>query len=353
MNRRWIRLSLLAGVAVWPAVPVQAKSAAAQAPSEAEKRVYTPADFARFAPKTAYDMLGQVPSFTIRSADTARGLGQASENVLINGQRITDKSGGAADLLKRTSAANVDRIEVVEAGSLGIPGLSGQVANVILKSQTKGSGQFSWNPGFRAHFTKPQYDNLTVSYSSKTGPLDYTVSAAALSGRGGLGGPVTITDRNHNLIETRDEVYHSEYHEFVFKTKVGLDGPGSSLGNLSLTYNPYWSPQFLGDTRLLATGERRSRTNRQTKPGYIADIKGDYVLALGPGRLKAIGLYHREHAPNTTTQILQFDSSGAAPLGTRTYRDARYAEAIAAAEYRRQSGDNGCQDSVARAFTSG
>src|SRR5213082_398060 len=159
-----IRVALSVGAAMAALSPAAAQPATPPAPANVTKRVYTPADFARFAPKTAYDMLSQVPSFTIRSADQERGLGQASENVLINGQRNTDKSGGAVDLLKRTSAANVDRIEIVEAGSLGIPGLSGQVANVILKLQTKGSGQFSWNPGFRAHFTKPPYDNLTVSY---------------------------------------------------------------------------------------------------------------------------------------------------------------------------------------------
>jgi len=334
------------------AAPVLAQTAAPTAAPAAAKRVYTPADFARFAPKTAYDMLTQVPSFSIRSADSERGLGQASENVLINGQRVANKSGGAIDQLQRTSAASVDRIEIVEAGSLGIPGLAGQVANVILKSEAKGSGQFSWNPGFRAHFTKPQYDNLSISYSDRSGPLDYTVSAAALSGRGGLGGPVTIRDANHNLIETRDEVYHSEYHEFVFKTKLGLDGPGSSLGNLSLSYNPYWSPQFLGDTRLLATGERRSRVNRQTRPGFNADVSGDYEFALGPGRLKAIGLYHHEHAPNTVTQILTFDSSGADPLGTRFFRDARYDEAIARGEYNWKSGSNNWQFSLERAFNS-
>ena len=349
---RSIRAMLWAGASIATSTALMAQPAAAAAPASASKRVYTSADFVRFAPKTAYDMLAQVPSFTIRSADQERGLGQASENVLINGQRITDKSGGAVDQLKRTAAQAVDRIEIVEAGSLGIPGLSGQVANIILKSQAKGSGQFSWNPGFRAHFTKPQYDNLTVSYSNKTGPLDYTVSAAALSGRGGLGGPVTITDASHHLIETRDEVYHSEYHEFVFKTKLSLDGPGSSLGNLSLTYNPYWSPQFLGDTRLLATGERRSRTNRQTKPGYNADINGDYEFALGPGRLKTIGLYHREHAPNTTTQILTFDSSGADPSGIRFVRDAHYIEAIGRAEYRWKTGANDWQISLERAFNS-
>src|SRR6476619_6813709 len=68
--------------------PPPAASEATTAGDDAGKQVYTPADFARFAPKTAYDMLVQVPSFSIRGADTERGLGQASENVLINGQRI-------------------------------------------------------------------------------------------------------------------------------------------------------------------------------------------------------------------------------------------------------------------------
>ena len=95
------------------------------ATQRAAKLVYTPADFARFAPKTAYDMLVQVPGFTIKSPspdELERGLGQATENVLINGQRIANKSGGAVDQLKRTSAASVERIEIVDAASLGIAG---------------------------------------------------------------------------------------------------------------------------------------------------------------------------------------------------------------------------------------
>ena len=35
---------------------------------------------------------------------------------------------------------------------------------------------------------------------------------------------------------------------------MGLDGPGSSIGNLSLTYTPYWSPQF---TRRYARARQR------------------------------------------------------------------------------------------------
>src|SRR3546814_1276347 len=49
--------------------------------------VYTPADFTRYAPKTALDMLNQVPGFSIRENDTVRGLGQATGHVLFNGAR--------------------------------------------------------------------------------------------------------------------------------------------------------------------------------------------------------------------------------------------------------------------------
>ena len=109
MDRRWIELCLLAGAASCSIAPAYASAPAVVTTNATQKRVYTPADFARFAPKTAYDMLSQVPSFTIRSADTERGLGQASENVLVNGQRIANKSGGAIDQLQRTSASVVER----------------------------------------------------------------------------------------------------------------------------------------------------------------------------------------------------------------------------------------------------
>ena len=152
------------------------------------KRVYAAADFARFAPKTAYDMLAQVPSFTIRSVDTSeRGLGQASENVLINGERIANKSGGAVDQLKKVPATNVDRIEIVDAASLGIAGLSGQVANVMLKQAAKASGQFDWEPSARAHFAKTELLGGSVSYSGDSGPVDYTLSVKNDNGRGAFG----------------------------------------------------------------------------------------------------------------------------------------------------------------------
>src|SRR3954468_17220217 len=211
------RSSLLAGIAVTLSMPALAQSTppadpAASPPPQGNaatraKRVYTPADFARFAPQTALDVLAQVPSFSIRSVDmSTRGIGQASENVLIDGQRITNKSGGAVDQLQRTAASSVERIEIVDAASLGIAGLSGQVANVVLKQAAKASGQFEWNPTARAHYAKPEFFGGSVSYSGRTGPLDYTFSARNGAGRGAYGGPILIFDRNGVLTESRNEI---------------------------------------------------------------------------------------------------------------------------------------------------
>src|SRR5215217_1008281 len=79
-----------------PADPAGTTAPAADAPAAAPTvggpRSYAPADFARYAPRTALDMIQRVPGFTIRDAPQERGLGQASANVLLNGQRIGGKS---------------------------------------------------------------------------------------------------------------------------------------------------------------------------------------------------------------------------------------------------------------------
>jgi len=352
------RLALFTGAAMMAPLPAQAQQpadpAVAPAPQPAtagDRRIFTPADFARFAPKTAYDMLVQVPGFVIRSADQERGLGQASENVLINGQRITNKSGGAADELKRIGAANVERIELVEAASLGIAGLSGQVANVIVKSVGKGSGQFEWRPNVRAHFAEPSLFRGSVSYSGKKGPVDYTFSIKDDAGRGAYGGRVRLYDANGVNFENRDEVLHNESELVTMSGKFKLDGPGSSIGNLTLGYTPYWNPGHVQDRRSRLDGDDRRRVTDTRLKGWYYDINADYEFRLGPGRLKLIGLRHFDHEPIVTTQVTRFDS-GADSQGVRFSRDSRIAETVGRAEYGWKTGKNDWQISFERAFNS-
>lgn len=351
---------LLAGAASLLPAPALAQSTGTADPAvapppvakavTADKRVYTLADFARFAPKTAYDMLSDVPGFTIQTVDTTnRGLGQASENVLINGQRVANKT-GAVDVLQRTPASGVERIEIVDAASLGIAGLSGQVANVILKSNRKASGQYEWDMNARSHFTQPELLGGSVSYSGTQGPVDYTVSVKNDYGRGGIGGPIYIYDSNHVLTELRNEVFHSEHEEVNSEAKFTIHGPGSSIGNLTLGYAPYWNPQHVSDTRVEADGELRSRTDVVDYNGYNGDINGDYTFALGPGHLKLIGFHHWEHDPLVETNILNFITTGADSEGSRFTNDTHSAETVTRAEYGWKGGHNDWQLSLERAF---
>ena len=346
---RLLKIGLMAGVALGTANPALAQPVATT--PGAAKRVFTPADFTRFAPKTAYDLIVQLPGFTLRGADQERGLGQASENVLINSQRVANKSGGAIDELQKISAANVERIEIVEAASIGIAGLSGQVANVFVKGVKKASGQFEWRPDVRAHYAKPNLFRGSVSYSGKSGPVDYTFSVKDDAGRGAFGGPVRLYDANGVNFENRIETLHNESDLVTMSGKFKLDGPGSSVGNLALSYTPYWNPGYRADRRIRLDGANRDRVTETKLNGWYYDVSGDYEFAVGPGRLKLLGLRHFDHEPVITTQVTSFDS-GIDDEGVRFSRDSRIAETVGRAEYGWKAGRNNWQFSLERAFNS-
>lgn len=344
-------VAAVAQVAPAPADPVAAPKSLATVAGKGARR-YAPADFTRFAPRTAYDMLAQIPGFTIKALDQQqqeRGLGQASENVLINGDRITDKSSGAVAQSKRTAIGNVDYIEIVDASALGIAGLSGQVANIVLKGANKAGGQFEWRPDFRAHYARPNLFRGSISYTGKADWLDYTLSVEDQVGRGAIGGPVIFTAADGSLIERRDEVFHSESDTLVIQAKLGFAGPGSAKGHLTLGYSPYWGPVFDRERRLRVGGAASERLRRQHLAGWIYDVNADYEFAAGPGRLKLIGLRHFDHEPIVSTQLERFDG-GQPDQGTRFTRNSHIGETIGRAEYRWKGAQNDWQLSFERAF---
>ncbi len=352
------RAVLLAGSAMLFAWPAAAQEATTSDPAVvpppiasevAGKRIFVPADFARFAPRTAYDMLIQVPGFSLRGASQERGLGQASENVLINGQRSANKSGGAIAELQRVNVSNVERIEIVDAASLGIAGLSGQVANVILKESKTASGQFSWEPEFRAHYANPRLFRGSVSYTDKLGPVDYTFSLENQASRGAYGGPAVISDASGVPFEFRTLDLHSDFDHPTLTGRFGLDGPGSSAGNLSIAWKPYFYDFRNAERRTRTDGDHRDRVTTQSQEGYMFDLNGDYEFALGPGRLKLIGLRHFEHEPTVTLQVTSFDS-GAPDEGIRFFRDVNIGETIARAEYGWKGGRNDWQMTFERTY---
>jgi hypothetical protein len=318
----------------------------------AEKRVFLPADFARFAPRTAFDMVGQLPGFTLQSADTDRGLGQASENLIINGQRITDKSGGASQRLRNVPAGDVVRIEISEAAALGIAGLTGQVANVVLKENRKASGRFTWAPRVRPNYAKPELLAGSASYSGTQGKLDYTLSLQNYGNRGAIGGPdYLILAPDGSLTERREQKVQYNYDNARFGTTLKYGGNGKFQANLNLIYNPYWQRNL--------NSQRRDRTDNNDNDwlttgrasGFVFEGSGDVSFPFLAGRLKFIGLRRYQHDPFTNRQTTQFDND-APDQGTLYGRDSRTGETIGRLEYQWKGGKNDWQISLERAYNS-
>lgn len=195
-------------------------------------RIYTPEDFERFAPRNALDMLSQVPGFTVREDNQGRGLGQASMNVLVNGQRLSSKSQDATDQLRRVTAGNVERIEIVDGATLGIPGLSGQVANVITKGGDI-SGRYEYTTKYRPKYAKPSYIAGEVSVTGSTSHLEWTAALTHNAGRGAAGGPGFITDGLGNVTERRDIYLHMEGELPRLSGSLKWNGPNGMIANLN------------------------------------------------------------------------------------------------------------------------
>src|SRR5688572_27239594 len=185
-------LALLAAQTALPA-PALAQEESGDAPPPVATETlearssYTPADFARFAPRNALDMLRQVPGFSIVSQDQGRGLGQANDNVLVNGERLSSKSDDVFSQLSRITNGRVERIDIVDGATFGIPGLSGQVANVI--TQGGGiSGRFEYRATARPRYAKPSFAGGEVSLAGSTSRIEWTAAFSHGVGRGGAGG---------------------------------------------------------------------------------------------------------------------------------------------------------------------
>ena len=334
-------LPLAMSVALSPA------AMAADAAAVPVTRTYLPAEFVQFAPRTALDLLERVPGFSIRQEDSDRGLGTASGNVLVNGQRISGKSNDVISALGRISVKDVVRIEIVDGATLGIAGLSGQVANVITRS-TGISGQWGYYPEFRQYYTDPRLARFDVSASGAKGPIEYTIGLDNRANRSGAGGPTWIYDANHTLIEERDDEWRGNNDRPRLSGKLAYKGANGALGNVNASYLRVKYDYLETGAR---TGTQGDRTRRVTsiEEGDSYEVGGDYEFAAGIGRLKLIGVATTTDIPSTTEVVTTFVNGGTR-TGNRFSQGGDQTERIGRAEYRWKHGTTDLQLSGEAAF---
>ena len=328
-----------------PIVPGPAGEGVAGAP--ADRRVFTPADFARFAPRTAADMLARVPGFVIRQTADTRGLGEASSNVLIDGRRPSGKTNDALAAVSRIPAANVVRIEIVDAATLNIAGLTGQVANVVVRTATRISGQYAWRPQLGNGVAGPRLTRFDGSASGKAGPVSWTLGLRNDAFREGAAGPTAITGADGAPIERRHDRATDSGEQPKVTAQLALDGPGSSVGTLNLAYNRLFYTHRESGTRTGPGLPDRARVELDHDRDRYGEVGGDYEVALAGGRLKLIALARDEHDP--ADQQVEIVADGAR-TGDRYASVTDQRERVARAEYRWGRTGADWQVSAERAF---
>ena len=322
-------------IAVMGTVPAYAQDDQQPAPAAAngDAQVFEPAYFAQFAPRNALDMVDRIPGFSISGGNDQgqRGLGQATQNVIVNGERLSSKSESVRDQLRRIPATDVVRIEILDGNATSIPGLTGQVANVVYTSNGA-SGQFEWTTGFRPHNTEAQLFGGEISVIGSSGALDYTVSLSNENNRFGADGPVSITDRDGALIESQYSKLSGKFDNPKISTAFSYDFGGDVTANLNLSYGSDFFSRKEPETAIDSAGVTRTREALVEEDGPEYELGGDIQFPFGPGSLKLI-LLERFERDNYSSTVIDRLSDDSPPRGFRFQQTNGAGERIGRLEY--------------------
>jgi len=293
---------------------------------------YTPDYFAQFQPNTARGMLGRIPGFTLQGGGNgARGFGQANLNILINGRRPSSKSSNANDILGRIPTQTVKRIDIVDGTSLDIPGLTGQVANIITTT-----GKLSGNWEYAARFeegTRPQLGEGKASISGSRGHLDFVASVDLRQRRVTQMGVEQFFDGAGQLIEDRTEDLFSDGERPGIDLNLTYAPETDRVANLNLAGELANGRNGNRETFVAITeaGTTGSSISDSGEDEYNYEIGGDYSFPLGNGKLKLIGLHTFENSD--LNNAFNFFEDGVAPFRSRFDQDIDEGEFIVRGEY--------------------
>ena len=202
-----------------------------------------------------------------------RGLGQASENVLINGERITNKSrrrrrSTAAHFCRQRRSDRDRRCREPRHSGAVRPGRQRHPEGASQGRAASSSG----TPTFAPISPKPEYDTRIGQLLRTPGPVDYTLSvrercrvAAA------FGGPVDDHRPQPHVIETpRRGLSFANIRVRDFQTKFGT-GWSRIVGRQSdaRRTRPIGARNIRDRPRLLAGGDRAPDQPAEARPAIM------------------------------------------------------------------------------------
>jgi len=273
------------------------------------RRTYYPEDFSQFVPRSALDLVKQVPGFSVDQGGGDRGFGQADINVLINGRRVSGKSNGPTEALERLSVDSVIRLEVVDGASLDIGGISGQVVNVVTASNKEVTGLFRYAPRFRptGANSEERLREFTVALTGGGDDSEWTLRLANEQRRFSDAGNEVVRNSEGEITDTRFEKTLNEFDRPSISGSYSHVAENGSVFNLVAEVNGNDSGRGEMSERLAGELGENTRVFRSSEDEHNYEIGADYEFNLGAGRLKLMGLHRFESSPTrdrTTTTFV-------------------------------------------------
>ena len=301
--------------------------------SDGVRRTYLPGEFAQFAPRSAFDLVSQVPGFSIREGQGDRGFGQADTNVLINGRRISGKSNGPKQALQRLSLDSVIRLEVLDGASLDIGGLSGQVVNVITASARHLTGRYRYKPRVRptGQSSEARFREFTVALTGGSAKSEWTLSLDNKNSAFSDSGYELVRDAAGEIIDRRLENSRRVFDKPNISGSYSTETELGSVFNFTAEVNGNYTKKSEQSGRLSGSLEAHTRVLKQSEDEYNFEVGTDYDFAIGVGRLKLLGLHRFASKPTkdrTNVSYLNGDVDGSV-----FQRHAEEGESILRAEF--------------------
>lgn len=324
---RLTALSLLAGLGAAPMAVAAPEDASEASPQQ----VFDPAFYAQFGPLSALDMVAQTPGFSIKEGDNRRGMGAGGANVLVDSRRVAGKSVSAHETLSRIAADRVVRIEVLDATQLALPGLSGQVVNVVTRPADM-TGRWEWSPEIQEGDTA-QLARGRVVVSGDTGDWQYSLGLSSYEWGGHVAGPETLLDASGTALELRDETERWKGRRHEFSGLISTESEAGDISNAALVLVASEDQREELSFRSGALAADHLRTLHFASDGGSLKLSGDHEFAVGPGRLKLIGLRSNASSAPVTATALEQLTVAQAPEGARVMVDRESGESILRGEY--------------------
>tara|TARA_B100000767_G_C19773719_1_gene541429 strand:- start:2366 stop:4459 length:2094 start_codon:yes stop_codon:yes gene_type:complete len=329
---------------------IESVSGSQQHDSKLLLRQFSVNDFDQYSPSNAYELVKRIPGFAINEEESQRGLGQASANILINGDRVSGKANGLKKALERIPVGIIVDINIYDGASLGIPGLSGEVINITVNSLGI-SGTWSWDLQHRDQNDRvdPAYWRGNLSLAGKLATTSWNIGIDNNYQRLGHGGPETVSDGTGMVTERREEYATFDRDRPSIALGLAFNPLSGSTGHLNFSYEQLWQADLeerasdeIAGTLVELDQDFQRRAHYKT-----IELSGDYAFDFYVGRLKIIALQSNSRQVDNS---LRFQYSDPQNDRQKSRREDKLGESIIRSEYSWQANNGDWQWSLESAY---